>query len=398
MVVVIGRETIDITAHRVSSSGAIDIVLSLTESDSGDTQINAAFKTFLGKLVDDPEFHKFISFGDSKKIATNSVILDELVNVEFEDHKQKFVDRFMKVSDGCIVISLPHKFMNVYGDTLDNIEESKLQQLDCEIKGEELHIFYRRMEIFFKSAVTKIIKCINCCLTRLKSIQVKIDTVFLVGEFVGWKYLHQRITEELQRYHSFHTNNIIHTDDHEYAVVLGATAFQQGPSIIYSRLANATYGVECSHLFNPEHHDSRYRFSDDDGQDKCSHLFTPFVHRNDVINTDALMHTVFSPSTHDANKMHFNIYSSQMTDIPYVSQPDGSDLIGVHKIGTLTVKMPNKEGDKKRRVKLTMDFSQTEIRIQAYDITSGEKVTTVIDFFQGNASHEFHKLDDLIDL
>ena len=397
MVVDVGGGTVDITAHTVTTTGAIDVVLPPTGNDWGGTRVNAAFKEFLGKLVDDPQFHKFIFPGDRDpmKTASNSATLDEIVHEVFEDQKQDFGEKFVEKSDRRVVVRLPYKFMQTYGDTLESIEKTTLQQLDCEIYGEELQIHYSRMEEFFRSAVKKILKCLNRCFLKLG--HVRIDTVFLVGGFGGCKYLHQKIEEELLRSHSFDPKSIFHTDDHELAVVLGAIAFQQNPSVIQSRIADATYGTGCCRSFDPAIHDRRYLFYDDDRVTKCNHLFTPFVHKGDVVFASVVLQKEYCPVSHNQTCMRFDIYSSSMHDIFYTCLPDGKELEGVRKIGTLTVKMPIAEGDKQRRVNLTIDFTRTEIQIQAYDIKSGEKVTTVIDFLRGDDLHTFQKLEDSSD-
>lgn len=78
--------------------------------------------------------------------------------------------------------------------------------------------------------------------------------------------------------------------------------------------------------------------------------------------------------------MHFEIFTTRDRALKYLKTRNGKTIPQAIIIGELTVKMPNMTTDKRREVKLTFDFSHTEIHIEAYDLTSGERVTTIVDF------------------
>ena len=374
MIVDIGGGTVDITAHRVDSTGAIDVVLPPTGNDCGGTQVNRNFEKFLGLLVDDPKFNTFYPEDDEMKAAAHRAVLDKIVNETFEDHKQYFGNNFHQESSESVVLQLPHKFMRTYSHTLENIEKLKLNRFNCQIEDNELEIPYEKMEQFFMPVVEGIMKCLIKCFAELEYKHVQIDTVFLVGGFGGCKYLHYKIQERLQQRHLLEPTSVFRTDSHELAIVLGAIEFQRNPSLIQSRKVDATYGASCIQSFHQGKHDQRYQFTDDDGKHKCRHLFTPFVHKGDTVVANEVLQLTFTPTYHKQRNMCIQIYSSDKRDIWYTCQP------GVQLVASLTVEMPNDEGDKKREVKLTVDFTRTEIQIQAYDITSGKKMTAVVDF------------------
>ena len=390
MVLDVGGGTVDITAHRVTREGGIDVILPPVGNDWGGTRVNAQFKEFLGKLVKDPTFHQFTQRHDPQEASMNSSSLDEIVNETFEDQKHEFGNRFHEGTGRRAVIRLPHAFVETYRDHLRAYESAELQAIDCQVRGEYLYITTSKMEEFFRPAVNGIIECLRMAVEMIAD--AHIDAVFLVGGFGGCKYLHHKVEMELQQSSSFDTASIFRTDDHELAVVLGALAFRQDPSIIHSRVVDASYGVGIVCSFDPAIHNDLYRFHDDDGKLMCNHIFSPFVHKGATVKASVLLQNVYSPIKHNQSQMDFEVYTSEKCNISYTCQYNGTDMEDINKIGTLSIKMPIADGGKRRKVRLTMDFTQTEIQIQAYDITSGEKVTTVVDFLHDEAEHAFKKL------
>ena len=76
-------------------------------------------------------------------------------------------------------------------------------------------------------------------------------------------------------------------------------------------------------------------------------------------------------------RVTINLYSlnrKSKTPVEYTDTPD------ITKLGTIILNIPDTTLGNKRRVILKMTFGNTEILAEAIDKTSGNKVSTVIDF------------------
>ena len=91
----IGGGTIDISAHRISSSPEqhIKVILPPAGNDYGGSMVNKKFAEFLGELVEDKTFSEFIDTGDETVKATHRARLNELINDTFERQKKKMERR-----------------------------------------------------------------------------------------------------------------------------------------------------------------------------------------------------------------------------------------------------------------------------------------------------------------
>ena len=107
--------------------------------------------------------------------------------------------------------------------------------------------------------------------------------------------------------------------------------------------------TDTSPPFNPLIHDPKYKYTDDDGKEKCSNLFATIVERGDIVNTGEVFCDTYW--CHNQKSMEFSIYSSYKKDVWYVTGKRGKgersiQKAKVHKIGTFTIDMPILEGDK----------------------------------------------------
>ena len=370
MVLDIGGGTVDITAHKVTD-GCIEVVLPPKGNDWGGKRVNEQFKHFLETLVDDPGFKKFLPIGNLEVTSKNFADIDAIVNLLFEEQKRFFGDK--GVCDDEALINLPYNFMMTYKNDLHKGID-RLNCSDVRLFENELLISYHKMEEFFKEAVTEITSCVSECIKEVE-LKHKVESVFFVGGFGGCKYLHDKIKQILRDdVETFCPRN------HQTAVVEGAVLFCQNPNLIKSRIADATYGTSCIRSFDPKLHDKEYKIYDDDREEKCDYLFKPFVFEGDVVHADKVLVTTSSPFKHFQRNMHFEIFTTHDRALKYVKTRNGKSIPQAIKVGELTVNMPDMTNDKNREVKLTFDFSHTEIHIEAYDLTSGERVTTIVDF------------------
>ena len=376
LVVDIGGGTVDISALRVSSrsGGNIEAIHPPTGSDFGGTKVNKEFETFLENAVSDPGFTRYVNTLNQTTDAKHKADWNNLIRSTFEKQKRLFGSKGRAGTK--VVVQLPYTFLEVYGDDLQkglgqyNESEIKLQRQD-------LRISCSMMTRFFQPVVDGMLRNVA---QALQDVEVRIETIYLVGGFGGCRYIYEAISEKFgDRY------NYITPAEPDYAIVRGAVLFRQNPEFVHSRKVDATYGTNTSPPFNPLIHDPEYKFTDDYGNERCSKLFSTFIERGDIISAGEVVCATYYPVSHNQKAMSFQIYSSFEKDVWYVTGKRGKgersiEKAEVRKIGTFTVDMPITRGGTSRAVDVTFDFSHTEIQAKGYDRTSKTEVKTVLDF------------------
>ena len=380
MVLDIGGGTVDISIHKVEPSGGVRVLMAPSGNDWGGTKINQKFKQFLEQLVDDEGFSRYIysTPPDPKRTSKHAAQLDELIDGNFEQQKHLYGNNNLPSDE--VVVTLPYSFVNVYSDDLHKAI-LKPNNEKIEFSEDDLAFPASIVDAFFEDAINEIKRCV------LESLQAiprgeKVEAVFFVGGFGGCKYLYNSLAKIIKEEYN-PACMTYRPDDHETAVVSGAALFRQNPEVINCRVVDATYGTSCSMKFMP-YHNRAYKFYDDDREERCNHLFAPFTLAGDVVKTNKVIVRTFIPVDHYQSSMSFTIYTSRDRNIHYVVNENGKALDNIKEIGELAVKMPDMTGDKNRRVKLMFDFSHTEIQIEAYDLTSGCRATTTVDFLTDN--------------
>jgi len=159
LIVDVGGGTIDISAHKVSSSADrhIQIIHPPTGNDCGGSRVNKAFQDFLGELVSDKGFSRYLKTRDPVTNAKHAADLNNLINKIFEDQKIIFGNKGGVGSK--LGIRLPFTFLEVYKDDID----SGIRQMgDSRIKvvGQDLRLEYSKMANSF-SLWLKV--CSNAC-------------------------------------------------------------------------------------------------------------------------------------------------------------------------------------------------------------------------------------------
>ena len=375
LIVDIGGGTVDISAHCLARGiePHIKVIHPPTGNNCGGTRVNDNFKIFLEDMVKDTEFHRFTSTPDQLTNSRNSYILDLLLNEKFEMQKKVFNEDDTNYKGG---IELPSAFFETYEyELLQSILEDNHDSA-VELVDQDLRISHKVMSGFFKDVVKGIVQSISETLKDVGNIKY----IYLVGGFGGTKYVQKVIKEEFEK------NDIrcIVPVEPAYAVVRGAALFKLNPNIIECRKVDATYGIDTNIPFKPGLHDPKYKWINDDNYEKCKNIFSTVVEKGDIVGTGEVFLTTFYPVQHNQKSMLIKFYSSQETDIFYVTGEWGIGKCEprhtVTKIGQIIIDMPVLEGDKTRSVDVMFSFSHTEIQVRAFDKTSKTEVKIVLDF------------------
>ena len=369
MVVDIGGGTVDITVHD-NSSRRVSVILPPMGNTWGGATINEALSLLLEELVQDKGFVSFIKSDPTHAKA----ILNKLCYEEFEDRKKIFGDVMGDINE--LVLTLPCEFTKFY-DNQKLHDRAKRLKIHFDPGYDELCISYDLIKKrIFQSTIDGIIACVRAAFKELTS---KINTVYLVGGFGGCKFVRQKIEEAIGEHCGVHYDNIVCPQQPDLAVVMGAVMWRKDPTIIQSRVADATYGIGAGLVFDPSKHDKHYQYVDNNGINRCGNIFMVFALKGEVVK-DQLYKTTLIPRYSDNAQEHIPIYSTTDDGVQYIKDKKGKPT--VHKIGDIILDTPNPHDlpIHKRNIEVFMDLSGTEIQARAQYYITGEEVKTVCDF------------------
>lgn len=372
MVCDIGGGTVDITAIRHCEDN-FEVIIPPMGNDSGGKGLNEEFSNFLGKIVQDPKFTKFLQVPG--KEAGHKAILSDIVDRKFESEKLIFGDQEPN-AEGSICLLLDTEFVDFYRQAIsEGIENCKDPRITFD--GESiLEIQYTKVVDLFQPLMADVTKCV---LDALHKVQEKIDLIYLVGGFGGCWFTFSTLKSELCSYNI----PIVVPKDYKLAVSRGAVTFRRNPECIRARTMEASYGISCGVTFQEGIHDEYYAYRDpEDNTKKCGDIFFVFVRKGDKVAITDRFEDILIPYSSESTIATFVVYCTKDRTIQYIK--DKHRNMTVEEIGSLTLKIPNPENlqKSKRDMKVAMDFSHTEIKVQAQAtyLPNEPSVEVVLDF------------------
>ena len=221
MVIDIGSGT-DITAH-VEVDG--DSVVVSSGNAWGGMQVNEEFSKLLQVIVNDPDFKKLMASGDRTK---NMAEVNKLLYCNFENEKLAFCkERIEK-----IVVNLPRIFIRFYEKDLI-AGAKKLRGIEYDDDDDTLYIEKDVIESkLLGPVIDGIIEGIQTAIANSKDI---FDTFYLVGGFGGCKYVHEKVSEAIEKFYKSKGHviavNVIVPPQHQLAVATGAVMWRKSGRI-----------------------------------------------------------------------------------------------------------------------------------------------------------------------
>jgi len=195
------------------------------------------------------------------------------------------------------------------------------------------------------------------------------DTILMVGGFSKYKILQKFVKI------NFSNMKIIIPPDAETAVLKGAVLFGHNPSVISSRIARYTYGVQMHVNFQEGFHkeDKRELVGN---RWKCRDVFSKHIERGQsLVVGEAQVARRYLPVRDNQEYVDFNIYASSQTRFLYVTDNC------CKKIGSISVGIPSASVDEERPVVVvTMIYGGTEISVQGRSEKNNTTVCAKIDF------------------
>ncbi|MFD3940499.1 Hsp70 family protein [Streptomyces sp. NPDC058611] len=198
-----------------------------------------------------------------------------------------------------------------------------------------------------------------------------VGQIVLVGGFARSTYLRDRIA---QRFGS--RMRVVLPQDPAVAVLGGAVHFAYDPSVIWGRLSKYTYGFACSEPFREGTDPEAYRYTDDDGDERCNHRFKVMVQRGELVPVDKFVESTMRVVTREAKSFDIDLLAT-FDDAPAYTTDEGCELLGeVHADISGSVGKPSAE----RIVDIAFRFGGTEITVETCDRITGVRHRAAITF------------------
>ena len=394
MVLDIGGGTVDINVHTKNDSGTIQVIIPPTGNASGGRKINDKFYDLLAELVIEKDrqhakkkgygpfhFPKFCAFLEKEgKEGVHRAALAKIVYSDFEEQKETYGNQ--KPGDGKSVrLILHNKFLRTYEDTLVEAVSARTSKMSYNEDMGTLELKPSQMEDLFKPVVDGIVSCV---VTALQNISGNIDVIYVVGGFGGCMYTYEKLKEAIHSYPKYQSIPLVVPLYHIYAVSRGAVLYRNHPEKITARTMDASYGIGCSVSFKEGIHDEYYAYYDPDTNEKrCKDVFLVFAKKGNTVSAGDLFIDRLIPHRSKDTSASFSFYRSTDPNIYYIVDKHGNQT--VQKLGSgLTLDIPNPYNTpkSKRPMEISMDFSSTEIKVQARALylPNYPPVKTVLDF------------------
>ena len=348
----------DVTAHEVDDNDDVKEIYHASGGDFGGTMVDKEFQNLLEKVFGVDLIKEFRRSHPSDWL--------ELMN-DFEMKKRG--DRVMKGEE--TRVRLPANFVNLMRH--ENIGSSDNEIIKRHYNAEQLRISKEYLclgseivKSLFEPTVNSIVKHLATLHKKKELKDVKL--MFLVGGFSESPLLQAGIKNKFKDKYK-----ILIPNDAETAVVKGAVMFGRRPHVVVERCLSETYGTDtCADFIKGVHKNEKLTIID--GKRMCKDILSVLARENDKVKMGQCKTSTFNPISPDQTSVGFNFYTSSNPDVYYTTDA------GVRKLpGRISVKTPDTTKGTERQIKLEVYFN-TEIKVIAIDVETGNEATTSIDF------------------
>ena len=394
MVLDIGGGTVDITVHTKDEGGNIKVIIPPTGNASGGRKINDKFYDLLAELVVEKDrqhakkkgygpfhFPKFCAFLEKEgKEGFHRAVLAKIVYSDFEEQKQKFGDD--KPGDGKSVRVILHsKFIRMYEDALVEAVTARTSKMSYNEDTSTLELKPPQMEDLFKPVVDGVISCV---MTTLQNVSGKIDVIYAVGGFGGCRYTYEKLKAAIHSYSKYQSIPLVVPLHHTWAVSQGAIIYRSHPEKIRARVMDASYGIACIVSFKEGIHDEHYAYYHPDTKEKlCKDVLLVFAKKGETVSAGDVFKDTLVPHRSKDTSAHFSFHRATDLNIHYIVDKHGNPT--VQNLGSglkLDIPNPHNIPRSERKMEVSMDFSSTEIKVQARALYLPDQppVKAVLDF------------------
>ena len=302
----------------------------------------------------------------------------QVIMNRFETHKRAEED----VDNDEISIPLPLNFIRSCNQEIgedDDINNRirRFYQEKVSVSSDYLNITMETLGDLHRPIVTKIAEHVNDLLSKESLKDVK--TMFLVGGFSEAQFLRREVSRR------FPDKRILIPHNPELAIIHGAVAFAQDPSLLRARVMGKTYGIYIYEKFDLAKHPEGKRFVVED-KVYCRDCFFSLVKKDERIDVEETRSYTAKPAYSNRTKISFHFYSTEQKDAKFVTD-SGVTSEGV----VVSLDSPDTTKGRDRVVKFDVKFGGTELKATFTDIESGNVATASIDLVSRSVLHSrFH--------
>lgn len=352
-----GGGTVDLTIHQLEGQGRLQELYKATGGAWGSMGVDYQFELLLLDIFGERFLLDFVS---SKPVSWLELLsLFETKKRGFSPHKQLSVN-----------ISLPFAFIEFYREkTGKSVEKTITKYKDSGVQWSHqgmLRLLPPVMMKLFEPVVSAIVHHIQELLLVPKLSDI--EYLFLVGGFAESAVLQDAIRN------AFRSNmRVIIPQDVSLSILKGAVLYGHDPTLVHIRRSALTYGVGCLNKFDPGRHPVEKKVMKD-GVEWCTGIFDGFVFCDQAVSLGHVITRTYSPAQAGQRSTVITLFASEKETVYYVSDP------GCWKVAELRLDMPDTTGGKHRKLSMSMIFGDTEISVEAMDMTSGQTAHAHIDF------------------
>lgn len=352
-----GGGTVDLTVHELEADGKLKELYKATGGAWGSMGVDYQFELLLLDIFGEDFLLDFVKSKPVSWLELLSVF--ETKKRGFSPHKQLSVN-----------ISLPFAFIEYYRERTGLSVESTVA--DYEDSGVQwshqgmLRLLPSVMMSLFEPVISAIIHHIQelFLIPELSNIEY----LFLVGGFAESAVLQDAVRN------AFRSNiRVIIPQNVSLTILQGAVMFGHDPTLVHIRRSVLTYGVGCLNKFIPGEHPPEKRVVKG-GVEWCTGIFDAFVFSDQAVSLGHVITRSYSPAQASQKSTIITLFASERDTVYYVTDP------GCYKIGELKLEMPDTTGGKSRELRMSMIFGDTEITVEAVDMTSGQSAHASLDF------------------
>lgn len=357
IVVDCGGGTVDLTVHEMEDLGTLKELHKASGGAWGAIGVDKEFESLLVKIFG---IDFVVSFKNTKPAGWVDLM------IAFEAKKRTA----SPTKSNPLNISLPFSFIEHYSKLKGHTVEQAIRRFgNKDIRWSSqgmLRLSPGAMLALFEPVMREIIKHIQDLLKKSELEGVKF--MFLVGGFAESPLLQN----EIRMAFSNHLHVII-PQDVGLTILKGAVMFGLDPTVVRVRRSAQTYGVGVLNRYVPGKHPPNKRTTKE-GVEWCTDIFDTFVTVDQSIALGEKVTRSYTPAKSNQTSTVIGVYCSDKEHNMFTTDP------GVKRCGELHLEMPDTTGGKARELQATMLFGDTEIKVEAVDLTSGKTALAKIDF------------------
>ncbi|XP_052002685.1 heat shock 70 kDa protein 12B-like [Xyrauchen texanus] len=366
-----GGGTVDLTVHQIEQpQGTLKELYKASGGPYGAVGVDLAFEALLCQIFG-------AEFIETFKAKRPAAWVD--LTIAFEARKRTAAPG----RANSLNISLPFSFIDFFkrhrGQSVETaLRKSNMNFIKWSSQG-MLRLSTEAMNELFQPTINNVIKHIE---DLMKKEEVKgVRFLFLVGGFAESPMLQRAAQNVLGQ-----NCRIIIPQDVGLTILKGAVLFGLDPTVVRVRRCPLTYGVGVLNRFVEGRH-PRDKLLIKDGREWCTDILDRFVSVDQSVALGEVVRRSYTPARVGQRKIIINIYCSDTDDITYITDP------GVRKSGAITLDLlesgaaaasagDNSKGSafERREIRTAMQFGDTEIKVTAVDVATGQQVQVSIDF------------------